>query len=297
MDIHILKLFKHLAGSLHFGRTSRACNITPSALTRAIQRLEAELGENLFIRDNRSVALTPAGEIFRKYADDVLARWHDLQDELAGDDELRGDITLYCSVTAVFSILPGILSRFRGDYPRVHINLQTGDAARALIKLLNNEADITIAALPEKLPPQLEFMKTIETPLVFIAPLDFKDTVVYSGQNIDWQRTPIVMAEHGLSRERIDRWFSEKKIHPRIYARVGGNEAIIAMVSLGCGVGVVPQLVLEKSPLKDKVEILQNTPRLIPFTIGVCTVKKNMLNPKVKAFWQIALQERQTIAG
>ncbi|MDH4319362.1 MAG: HTH-type transcriptional activator IlvY [Desulfobulbaceae bacterium] len=297
MDINILKLYKHLAGSLHFGRTSRACNITPSALTRAIQRLEAELGKNLFIRDNRSVALTPAGEIFRKYADDVLARWHDLQDELAGDDELRGDITLYCSVTAVFSILPGILSRFRGDYPRVHINLQTGDAARALTKLLNNEADITIAALPEKLPPQLEFMKTIETPLVFIAPLDFKDTVVYSGQNIDWQRTPIVMAEHGLSRERIDRWFSEKNIHPRIYGRVGGNEAIIAMVSLGCGVGVVPQLVLEKSPLKEKVEILQNTPRLTPFTIGVCTVKKNMLNPKVKAFWQIALKERRTIDG
>ncbi|MDH3347418.1 MAG: HTH-type transcriptional activator IlvY [Desulfobulbaceae bacterium] len=291
MDIHVLKLYKHLAGSLHFGRTSRACNITPSALTRTIQRLEAELGENLFVRDNRSVALTPAGEIFRKYADDVLMRWDELQDDLAKDEVLRGDITLYCSVTAVFSILPDILSRFRRDYPQVHINLQTGDAARALTKLLNNEADISIAALPEKLPSQLEFMKTIETPLVFIAPLDFKDTVVYRGKNIDWQQTPIVMAEHGLSRERIDRWFSQKHIHPRVYARVGGNEAIIAMVSLGCGVGVVPQLVLEKSPLKDKVEILKNTPHLTPFTIGVCTVKKNMLNLKVKAFWQIALKE------
>ena len=289
MDINVLKLYRHLAGSLHFGRTSRACNITPSALTRTIQRLEADLGEKLFVRDNRSVALTLAGEIFRKYADDVLTRWNELQDDLIRDDEIRGEITLYCSVTAVFSILPDILSRFRKDYPQVHINLQTGDAARALTKLLNNEADITIAALPEKLPSQLEFMKTIETPLVFISPLDFKDTVVYSSKNIDWQQTPIVMAKHGLSRERIDRWFSEKNIHPRVYAQVAGNEAIIAMVSLGCGVGVVPQLVLEKSPLKDKVKILEKAPELTPFTIGVCTVKKNMEKPKIKAFWGIAL--------
>ena len=291
MDIHVLKLYKHLAGSLHFGRTSRACNITPSALTRTIQRLEAELGEKLFVRDNRSVGLTSAGEMFRTYADDVLMRWDELQDDLAKDDELRGDISLYCSVTAVFSILPDILSRFRRDYPLVHINLQTGDAAQALTKLLNNEADITIAALPEKLPPQLEFMKTIETPLVFIAPLDFKDTLVYSGKNINWRQTPIVMAERGLSRERIDRWFREKNILPNVYAQVAGNEAIIAMVSLGCGVGVVPQLVLEKSPLMDKVKVLEVSPQLTPFTIGVCTVKKNMRNPKIKALWAIASNE------
>ncbi|HIJ79075.1 MAG: HTH-type transcriptional activator IlvY [Desulfobulbaceae bacterium] len=291
MDIHVLKLYKHLAASLHFGRTSRACNITPSALTRAVQRLEAELGERLLVRDNRSVGLTPAGELFRKYADDVLLRWDELQNDLARDDELRGEISLYCSVTAVFSILPGILSRFRKDYPRVHINLSTGDAARALTKLFNNEADLTIAALPEKLPPQLEFMKTIETPLVFIAPVDFKDTVVYSGKEIDWRQTPIVMAEQGLSRERIERWFRENNILPKIYAQVAGNEAIIAMVSLGCGVGIVPKLVLDKSPLKAKVEILAQAPQLTPFTIGVCTVKKNMSNPKIKAFWEVALRE------
>ena len=56
MNIHELKVFKHLAGTLHFGRTSRACNITPSALTRTIQRLEEEVGKKLFIRDNRSAA-------------------------------------------------------------------------------------------------------------------------------------------------------------------------------------------------------------------------------------------------
>ncbi len=291
MDNRELKLFLHLADTLHFGRTSRACNITPSALTRTIQRLESEVDEKLFSRDNRSVELTPAGEAFKRYAEDVLQRWGELQRSLSSDAVLRGAISLYCSVTAVYSFLPRILGRFRTLYPQIHINLQTGDAARALTKLQDAEVDVTIDALPAQQPAGLQFLPLVETPLVFIAPVRFPETIVMAGDQIDWQKTPIIMAEQGLSRERIDRWFANKKTVPNIYAQVAGNEAIIAMVSLGCGVGVVPELVLEKSPLNKQVAVLPVIPELTPYTIGLCTVKKNIYNPLVKAFWDIAAQE------
>ena len=113
MDIRYLQLFRHLSGTLHFARTSQACYITPSALTRVIQRLEADLGEKLFVRDNRSVELTAAGMAFKKYADDVLQRWGRLHDELSSDDVLKGELSLYCSVTAAYGILPGIMARYR----------------------------------------------------------------------------------------------------------------------------------------------------------------------------------------
>ncbi|MCF8070292.1 MAG: HTH-type transcriptional activator IlvY [Desulfobacterales bacterium] len=294
MDIRELKIFRHLAESLHFGHTSRAYNLTPSTLTRTIQRLENALDEKLFFRDNRSVFLTPAGETFKKYADDVIERWAVLQHSLADDGELSGDISLYCSVTAVYSILPGILSKFREAYPAVQIKLETGDAARALTKVQNGEIDVSIAALPEKRPPRLELMKVIETPLVFITPMRFPETVIYKNKKIDWHKTPIIMAERGLSRERIDRWFSKKNVMPNIYARVAGNEGIIAMVSLGCGIGVVPRLVLEKSPLQNQIKIIAVSPQLAPFSIGVCTIKKNLMNPKIQAIWKIAQQETKT---
>ncbi|MEN8256425.1 MAG: HTH-type transcriptional activator IlvY [Thermodesulfobacteriota bacterium] len=291
MNIREIQLFQHLSDTLHFGRTSRACNITPSALTRTVQRLEAEVGEQLFIRDNRSVSLTPAGELFKKYAEETSAKWQDLQNQLAGDNLLGGEISLYCSVTAAYGILPSILGIFRKAYPSVHINLQTGDAAQALTKLLNGEVDVTIAALPKKQPKGISCQRIIDTPLVFIAPSNFPETVVMKGEDIDWSETPIIMAEQGLSRDRIERWFVEKKIQPNIYAQVAGNEAIIAMVSLGCGVGVVPQLVIEKSPMQDQILILDVTPLLTPFTIGICTAKKNMAHPKIQAFWEIVEKE------
>ncbi len=249
------------------------------------------MDEQLFIRDNRSVSLTPAGEIFKKYAEETITRWQELQNNLAGDNLLGGDISLYCSVTAAYSILPSILGIFRKEYPSVHINLQTGDAAQALTKLQNGEVDITIAALPKKQPKGISFHKIIETPLVFIAPQNFPETVVMDGNRIDWSSTPVIMAEQGLSRERIDRWFTDKKTQPNIYAQVAGNEAIIAMVSLGCGVGVVPQLVIEKSPMQDQIRILDVSPKLTPFSIGICAAKKNMSHPKIKAFWEIVDRE------
>jgi LysR family positive regulator for ilvC len=286
MTIRELKLFIHLADTLHFGRTSRACNITPSGLTRAIQRLENEVGKKLFNRDQRSVILSPAGTIFYTYAEQVLQLWHKLQNELNHDTALRGELSLYCSVTAILSILPALLESFRNHHPEVQIRVQTGDAAMALSRLVNNEADISIAALPDEFPGNLQCIKIIETPLIFIAPGSDAKTIIYHHGRIDWSKTPLILAERGLSRTRAEAWFREKKIVPNIYSQVAGNEAIITLVSMGYGVGIIPELVLQNSPMKNKVRIVCTSPPLKPFSVGVCTTGKNIHNPIVKAFWQ-----------
>jgi len=291
MNIQELKIFKHLARTLHFGRTSLACNITPSGLTRTVQRLEAEIGKPLFIRDRRSVRLTPAGLVFRDYVEKALQHWQALQSSLTDNQALVGELSLYCSVTAILAILPAIFSRFRRSHPGVLIHLQTGDAAMAIGKLQSGEVDISIAALPDHPGEHLEFIEIIKTPLIFIAPRQFPETVRYCQSAIDWRKTPVILAEQGLSRQRADRWFAAKGVQPNIYSQVAGNEAIIAMVSMGCGVGIVPRLVLEKSPLQDQVKILEVSPGLAPFSVGACILARNMRNPVVHAFWQVIAQE------
>ena len=79
----------------------------------------------------------------------------------------------------------------------------------------------------------------------------------------------MVLPEFGLARDAVDRWFRDKKLRPRVYSEVAGNEAILALVSLGCGVGVLPRLVVERSPLReDEIgeclepeELLRNAPQ------------------------------------
>jgi LysR family positive regulator for ilvC len=295
MDQFHLHLFLELADSLHFGRTSRKCNISPSALSRAVQRLEDELGEPLFFRDNRSVKLTNAGALFRDYAIDVLDGWDELKEKLRLEGEnLTGELSLYCSVTACYSILPALLEEFRKEHPGIHINLQTGDAASAVTRVINNEIDIVIAAKPDRLPRNLDFLPLTDTPLLFIAPAVPCEVAKHTEEvPIPWERVPMILAEQGLARRRVEAWFRDRGIRPLIYAQVSGNEAILAMVRVGCGVGIVPGLVLEKSPIKTDIRVLSVEPSLAPYSVGLVTQRRRLSSPLVSAFWNVAGREAE----
>lgn len=72
MDLKPLRHFLSLAETLHFGRASAACHVSPSTLSQSIQHLENNLGVYLFERDNRSVSLTAEGIKFERYARETL---------------------------------------------------------------------------------------------------------------------------------------------------------------------------------------------------------------------------------
>src|SRR5687768_8439569 len=108
-----LSAFTHLADSLHFARSAKALHMSPSALTRCIQRIEADLGQTVFQRTKRSVTLTRAGELFRDYARAQLAAHAHLKEALAAETEApTGELRIACTVTACHSILPKLLARF-----------------------------------------------------------------------------------------------------------------------------------------------------------------------------------------
>src|SRR5690606_2025283 len=172
--------------------------------------------------------------------------------------------------------------------PGIEIKLHTGDTAIALERILREQEDIGIAAIPERRPPNLAVKTLAETPLVFIAPLDSRGIIGLEGETPDWSQVPMILSETGLARQRVDQWFREQRIKPRIYAQVAGNEAIVSMVSLGFGVGLVPRLVVDNSPLREHIHLLDVSPGLQPFAIGLCALRRKLANPLVRAFWDLA---------
>lgn len=291
MNIRTLQHFLALADQLHFGRASEASHISISALSRNIRQLEQALNVTLFNRDNRAVALTPDGLTFLKYARETVAQWQLIQNEL-GDhgNELRGKISLYCSVTASYSILFDLLNRFRPDYPGIEIKLHTGDPEHAIARIIAGTEDISIAAHPNTLPKSVAFKPITVSPLVFISPISQLNSdvpITVPLQAADWAKVPMVLSETGIARNRVDEWFRLMGISPRIYAQVEGYEAIVSMVSLGLGVGVVPRIVLDNSPLVERIQVLDVAPALKAFNIGLFALKRNLKNPLVSAFWEL----------
>ena len=294
MDIRELEIFLITAEQLHFGRASQACNLSPSALTRTIQRLEEELGQTLFARDNRTVQLSPAGEQFSDYARQAVLDFKNFQGSLVGSQKFVGTLSLYASITAVYSLLPDLLEGYRKTYPEVQLELRTGAAETAVLQVESGEIDIAVAALPDRRSTGIEFLPIMTTPLIFIASKQFATTIsLIENGPLDLGQVPLVLPQGGLSRRRLDKWLKKNRIVPKISSEVSGNEAIIPMVHLGCGVGIVPQLVLERSPFRDDVVALDRTPKLEAYVVGLCSSKRNLQKPAVQAFWRLA--ENQSV--
>jgi len=251
--------------------------------------LEEEVGQPLFIRDNRRAQLTPSGEDFRDWAQSVLEDWKSLKYRIESDkDILKGEVSLFCTVTACYSILPEILENFRSRYPEVHINLETGAAPSALQKAASGDADLAIAPLPGIIPDSVEVRELLKTPLYFIAPrVDWLYSEAVRQEPIPWEEIPMILSEKGVARDQCNSWFKAKGIEPNIYAQVGGNEAILSMVALGLGVGVVPRIVIDKSPMEASVQVLEVDPPLALFPVGLCVNKSRLKNPAVRAFWEL----------
>ncbi|PKF62822.1 HTH-type transcriptional activator IlvY [Psychromonas sp. psych-6C06] len=287
MDLKSLKLFVHLSQSLHFSKTAQAKHVSPSTLSRCIQRIEDELGSVLLVRDNRSVRLTKAGELFRHYALQQIEQWEQLKRELkSANSELEGQINLYCSVTAAYSHLPAILDRFRQLHPKIEIKLNTGDSAVAVDQVLQEQVDFAITAYPDNFPSGLYFKKLAEIPLSIIAPtIPCAVTPMVSQSHIDWKNIPFILPEHGAVRRRFDTWFRKFKVgKPHIYAIVAGHEALLSMVALGCGVGIAPDVVIETSPVRERVQNLVSEATIQSFDLGVCCHKKRLHEPLIDAF-------------
>lgn len=292
MDIRRAQLFLHLASSLNFAKTSDQMFVSPSTLTRVIQRLEQELNTSLFERDKRSVRLTVAGERVQRFVRLWLDEWHQLQLDLQlTSAELSGTLRIFCTVTASYSHLPALLDKFRLQCPKAEIQLTTGDAAAAIERIRSDEADVAIAAYPEQLPANMFFQRISTVPVRLIAPaIPCRVNDLLAQQPINWNEIPMILPEHGPARSRFDKWLADKAITPAVVAKVDGHEAMVSMVALGSGITIIPEPVLQHSPVRERVRLLESEYQYKPFELGVCMLQKRREEPLLQAFWQLLLK-------
>lgn len=294
MDMRSLQLFLSVADTLNFSRSAQRLHLSVSAVSRGVQRLEEAVGHNLLERDKRNVRLTPAGRDFCEYARRALEDWDQTRRQLGGGEELVGEVSLYCSVTATYSILAPILEGFRSLHPGVEIQLHTGDPADAVDRVLAGQQDLAVTGRPITLPRRVSYLQLLESPMLVCMPA--ADCAVRrqalagdSGSpEFDWGSLPFIVPERGATRDMLEQWFEEQGVHPRIYAQVAGHEAVVAMVGLGLGVGIAPELVVRTSGLSGRVSAMSVWRPLPALGIGLCAARSSLENPRVRAFWDVA---------
>jgi LysR family transcriptional regulator, positive regulator for ilvC len=288
MDLIDFKVFSHLAQSMHFGRAARSLGMSASALTRRVQAMEEELGHKLLIRDHREVRMTDAGKRFREFAGMQLENWENFRNELRDEASApTGTLNIACTVTAAHTILPRLLSEYRRAYPGVTLGLVTQDATRSLNQLEAGEVDLAVIPTDHDEEDGLLRVALGRTEFSFItshSPAPWDKQLAKK----DFQDVPLVAPISGLERRRLTEYLKSRQVTPLIVAEVRGNEGIIAMVSLGAGVGLVPRLVLEASPLRTSVREVKGLRVPRGYEVSLCTKRRNLERRIIQLFWKLA---------
>lgn len=262
MNFYEIQAFIVLSQELHFGKAAEKMNLSPSALSRVITRLEDEMNVVLFDRNNRCVVLTEEGKIFLDYANDFIQKKKDLEQKFSENNgEITGILKVYASVTACYTILPDFIKRLNDKFPKIQLSIETGDPAAAITAIRENKVGLAVAALPEKGLSGMQTLSILKTPLVYAAGKNSPFIDLEGSPQDILSSVPLILPKTGLARTRFDKWIKSRNVKPIIAAETEGNEAILAIAQLGIGIGLVPQLVLENGPYRG--EFVQHSLRNI----------------------------------
>ncbi|HAR79327.1 MAG TPA: HTH-type transcriptional activator IlvY [Succinivibrionaceae bacterium] len=285
IDLKDAETFLRLCETLNLTRTATLCKVSPSTLSRTLNKVEMDIGAKLCIRDKKGIQITPAGRKFEVFARQCIEGYHNLKNSLDTNvGKLTGTVKIYCSVTASYLFIPRILNEIRLSEPNLEIMIETGDPADALGHLNDKKTDFVISALPNEIPSNIQYVDLVSFPLILIAP----KTPLFEGgygNNIDnytLSRVPFVMPEKGQLRYEVDKWLKSIEVTPNVYSEIAGHEAILSLTGLGLGISVVPRLVYEISPFKNDVVILKTLP-WSNFRVALCSLKSKAEEEKIRA--------------
>lgn len=171
MELRQLRYFVAVAEDLHFRRAAARLHVSQPPLSMQIQALERELGCELLRRTRRRVELTPAGEAFLSDARSLLA---ELEAAVASARAIaaghRGRLRLTFVGSALLSIVPIVVERFRAARPGVELELRERSTVEQLRALASGAADVALIRPPVEHGPELRSEPIMSEPMLVALP-------------------------------------------------------------------------------------------------------------------------------
>lgn len=243
-----LRYFLVLTEELHFGRAAKRLHISQPPLSASLRQLEEELGVQLFDRNSKSVTMTAAGEVFQRQVRHLL-------EQLDGSRNLvqrvaagaSGILRVGFTQAMIFRQLPAALKRLQSMHPGIELQLLERNSADLVDAVESGQLDVGfIHSMP--LPETLSSLTIANEPFLCCLPVNHplanRDTVKIH----DLIGEPLIMFTRSLAPHYYDRLvslFHITDLEPNIKHEVSQWLTIVALVSQGMGVALVPQALAE----------------------------------------------------
>jgi DNA-binding transcriptional LysR family regulator len=251
MELKHLRAFVALAEELHFGRAAARLCIVQPALSMQIKSLEDELQVRLFDRDRRKVALSETGALFLPEA---LATLHQAQraEQTArlSTEGVIGTLRIAFVSSVLPKLLPTLIRGMHERYPRVVLDLKDMATPDQIAALHDNKLDFGLIRLPMH-GTGVVTRTVLEESFVVAMPARHALSRLRLIRPGDLREHPVFMLARRYApgfHDEILVAFSQQGVSLQIEKELGEYATMLALVSAGLGIGVIPALAATALP-------------------------------------------------
>lgn len=245
---HRLQVLRVTAAQGTVTAAAQALNYTPSAVSHQLRSLARDLGITLLEQDGRRIRLTASARILVERADELFARWEEIEGELAtmGNPEI-GTLRLCGFSTAASALLPEVAARVHAVYPYLRVRIVEATPEECFNLLLTDQADVAVvvasSALPARSDPRFDQRSLLDDPLDLLVPADHslakRDSMLLSeAADEEW----ILDREGRPYHQLVLTVCATAGFTPTIAHTATEWDTGAALVGAGLGVSLVPRL-------------------------------------------------------
>ncbi|WP_281212760.1 LysR family transcriptional regulator [Shewanella insulae] len=247
IPIKTLHYFLTLVETGNFTRAAEKSFITQPTLSKIIQRLEENLGQQLLYRNNQKIELTQAGLLLENSAREILGQWHRLQEDLTNLSGLKSGHLRLGVCPMMSSLIIDLLTAFRQQYPGIELQMYEYGGFGCEQALLNNSLDIAFTALPTTHDLELANRALTRYPLLACLP---KNHALAQQEAVTWQdfeAYPFILYNEDFSLAKLITRLSNKAgVQLNIAFRSGQWDFLATMVEAQMGVAILPEPICHK---------------------------------------------------
>jgi DNA-binding transcriptional LysR family regulator len=241
MDLSVLRLFQQVANGATVTDTAARARLTQPALSRALRRLEHEVGAPLFQRAGRTLRLTPAGHAFTTHASAVLDRYdqgvREVRDLIDPD---AGTIPLAFLHTLGTWLVPRVIRGFREQHPRARFVLRQHGEEGLTAELLDGTADLVLTS-DDPGEPAIEWRRLLVEPLHLTVPPDHRLAAREEVRLADAAAETFILLRPGYGlRATTEALCAAAGFTPRVGFEGEEVDTLRGLVTAGLGVALLP---------------------------------------------------------
>lgn len=260
-----------------FTKAAEELHYAQSSVSKMIADLENEWGILLLERNRNGIYLTSSGEQILPFARTVLNNYQALESYVHQMNGMQtGIVRIGTFASVAINWLPNIFAEFQKDYPNIEYEILLGDYGEVEKWIETGRVDCGF--LPANTTFDSISLKQDEYKVVLPVnhPLVKNTTIALE----DLNGQPFLLLEHGNKTE-VSELLKKNNIHPQIRFTTWEDFAIMAMVEKGLGIGILPDMILQRIPYQIEIRSLS-----IPYYREICLAMKNRsrLTPATQKF-------------